>query len=111
MKNQNYPLLLALMIIAGALGTLFIRSTTGLAAPALASPLSSNNKALKVCHVIIMGGTDATVVSTGRSVFLKQGTALTLVSRQIHQGYIAVRTRVESRLTTVSIMVEDTDCL
>ena len=111
MKNQNYLLLLAVMIVAAALGTLFIPSTTGLAAPAHASPARSNDKALTVCHVIIMDGTDATVVSTGKSVFLKQGTALTLVDGRQHQGYIAVKTKVGGRLTTVSIMVEDTDCL
>ena len=100
MKKITIPMFI---VAALAVGTMLLPAPNSYAAPLVSSPL-------KVCRVIVSGGTDATVVATGKSVFLATGTRLNRLAGPIRQGYIAVKAKVGGKLLTLSIMVEDTNC-
>ena len=108
MKLTNYVLLSSILVVSATIGTFIMPATT---ASAAALPDGTGVKVFKPCRVTSPGGTTATVVSTRKDVFLRNGTALTITSQSMHQGFIAVKTRVAGRLTTVSITADDTNCL
>lgn len=103
MKNCKYSLFLV--------AAMFMAAFISLSATPQGSAAAGHDKLLKTCRVTSPQGADATVVSTRKSVFLKTDTSLTLVSPDMHQGFIAVKTRVAGRLATVSVSADDTNCL
>ena len=100
MKKITLPMF---VVAAIAVGTMLLPASNSYA-------VASASGSRKVCRVILTGGTDATVVATGKSVFLPNGTALNRLPGPMHQGYIAVKAKVGAKLLTLSINVEDTNC-
>ncbi|HRI04147.1 MAG TPA: hypothetical protein PLL77_10415 [Pyrinomonadaceae bacterium] len=108
MKKMNYGLLLSAVIVGGAIGAFQVPATP---ASATSEINATTDMVLKTCRVTNSNGTTATIVATGKEVFLQNGTSLTLVSSDMHQGFIAVKTKVGSKFPTVSIIADDTNCL
>lgn len=100
MKKITIPML---VVVAIAAGTMLLPAPNSYAGTSVSSTL-------KVCRVIVSGGTDATVVATGKSVFLATGTSLNRLPGPMRQGYIAVKAKIGRKIVTLSIMVEDTNC-
>lgn len=106
MKKYGYHVVLAVAAAVIITGTLAFSTFGGSATLAY-----SHEASFKACHVTNADGTEAQVVSSGRSVGLVNGTLLTLISSDMHQGYIAVRASVGGKMLRLAIIADDTDCL
>ena len=102
MKIRSYLMTVAVLTVL-FVGTLTVASSN---IAAIADP----PVAAKTCRVTKSNGTRATIVATGKSVFLAHGASLTVVSFDQHQGYMAVRGRVGGKLQRLAVYAEDTNC-
>ena len=93
------------------LTVMFLGTVTGTLAFSHRATALPSTRAMKTCHVTNPDGASATIVATGRSVFLARGTALLLVDGRMQQGYIAVRAVVRGATVQLAIMGDDTDCV